>query len=45
MKKYLVTGFINNVWCTVTIVTIAECITTRAAELGMTEITHIEGVS
>ena len=42
MKNYLVTGFIDNVWCTITIKTIPQCISTRAAERGMTEITHIE---
>jgi hypothetical protein len=42
MKTYKVTGFIHGVWSTITIKTIAECITARAAELGMTEVTYVE---
>lgn len=44
MQKFAVTGFINGVWATITLVTIAECITTRAAAVGMLEITNIEKI-
>ncbi len=45
MKTFKVTGFNKyGVWCTITIKTIAECIPTRAAQLGMTEVTYFEEV-
>lgn len=42
MKNYAVSGFINNVWCTIIVNTIPECVAMRAAQRGMTEITNIE---
>ena len=44
MQTFNVTGFRYGVHCTITIKTIAECVTMRAAQQGMTEITHIEEV-
>lgn len=44
MKTYKVTGFKHGMWCTITIKTIHEFVYLRAAEKGMTEITHIEEV-
>lgn len=44
MTTFRVTGFIHGVWSTITIKTIHDCVTMRAAERGMTEITHIEEV-
>lgn len=44
MQTFKVTGFIHGVWSTITIKTITDCVAMRAAECGMTEITHIEEV-
>jgi hypothetical protein len=42
MKTYLVTGYRYGIWCTITVHTTPECIATRAAQCGMTDITNIE---
>ena len=44
MKTFAVTGFIHGVWSTITIKTIAGCVSIRAAQRGMTEITNIEEI-
>jgi coenzyme F420-reducing hydrogenase beta subunit len=45
MQMYNVTGFINGVWCTITIkTTYADSIVNKAMAKGMTEITNIEEV-
>lgn len=45
MKWFRVTGFTkHNVWSTVEVKTIKECIPMRATENGIVEITNIEEV-
>lgn len=43
MKTYLVTGFVRNVWCVITITTAyPDSVVNKAVAMGMKDITCVE---